>query len=266
MFCKICENKSVEIFTEKILNKYQVKYFQCTDCKFIQTEEPYWLSEAYQNAIAKLDIGLIWRNLNFSKTVEKIIKKSFNVHGRFLDYGGGYGMFVRMMRDKGFDFYRQDLYCENLFAQFFDIDDLEATGIFELVTAFEVFEHVLNPVEELTKILKYSDNILFSTELQPNESSNPSNWWYFVPMTGQHISLYSKRSLERLASKFNLNFYSDNFGMHLLAKYKLKKHPFQRPNRRLWDIIIRDRKETHLKSLLMKDFEYVKGRLGVNEL
>src|SRR5688572_4643623 len=102
MFCKICENKCEEVFIEKVLNKYQVKYFQCTDCKFIQTEEPYWLPEAYQNAIAKLDIGLIWRNLNFSKTVENIIKENFNVHGRFLDYGGGYGMFVRMMRDKGF--------------------------------------------------------------------------------------------------------------------------------------------------------------------
>jgi hypothetical protein len=50
---------------------------------------------------------------------------------------GGYGMFVRLMRDGGFDFHREDPLCDNLFAQGFDRQD---DGTFELVTAFEVFE------------------------------------------------------------------------------------------------------------------------------
>jgi hypothetical protein len=97
-----------------MLGKYEAKYYQCSDCQFIQTEEPFWLEEAYKDAITKLDIGLVYRNENITPIISTIIQLLFSKSKRFIDYGGGYGLFVRMMRDRGFDFYRQDIYCENL--------------------------------------------------------------------------------------------------------------------------------------------------------
>ncbi|PKP59337.1 MAG: class I SAM-dependent methyltransferase [Candidatus Altiarchaeales archaeon HGW-Altiarchaeales-1] len=193
MTCKICNSDTNEVFEAKILNSYNVKYYKCKHCGFIQTEKPYWLNEAYSSAISSLDVGLVSRNLSFVPITASIIEKYFKVNGKFLDYGGGTGLFVRLMRDKGFDFYRQDIYCENLFAQNFDINDLDDKKIkFELLTAFEVFEHLKDPLIEIEKMFKLSDSILFSTELQPLENVTPDNWWYFVPETGQHISFYSK--------------------------------------------------------------------------
>lgn len=112
--CKICNTKSKKIFKKKILDKYNAAYYQCPNCGFIQIEKPFWLNEAYSSAITSVDVGLVDRNIRFSNMVEDIILRNFNRNAKFLDFAGGYGLFTRIMRDKGFNFYREDKYCENL--------------------------------------------------------------------------------------------------------------------------------------------------------
>jgi transcription initiation factor TFIIIB Brf1 subunit/transcription initiation factor TFIIB len=58
MKCKICESESFYFANANILNKYNAAYFKCTNCGFVQTEEPYWLEEAYSQPIAETDSGL----------------------------------------------------------------------------------------------------------------------------------------------------------------------------------------------------------------
>ena len=168
MKCKICNNLMDKFDKAKVLNKYDVQYYRCLDCGFICTEEPYWLDEAYSSAIASTDIGLIMRNMFFSDKVSAILKtilKSLpNAQMCALDYGAGYGMFVRMMRDYGFNFYWYDKYCENLFAKTFE----SKYEHYDILTAFELFEHLSNPYADSDKIVKLSDSIIFSTELVPD--------------------------------------------------------------------------------------------------
>lgn len=225
--CHICESDIKRLFKAKILNKYIVSYFKCNQCGFIQTEEPYWLNEAYNNAISAIDVGIVQRNLRLSKLIGPILKKHFNYRARFIDYGGGYGLFVRLMRDYGFDFYRQDVCCRNIFAPIFDIKYLEKHNDFELVTAFEVFEHLVRPIGEISKMFEYSDSILFSTELQPMQNiNNISDWQYFWPEAGQHISFYTKKSLEIISDTFNCYLYSNYKNLHLMTPRKLSSNPF----------------------------------------
>ncbi|MBO4738753.1 MAG: class I SAM-dependent methyltransferase [Bacteroidales bacterium] len=218
--CKICNGTSSFAFSKQVLGRYQVSYFQCNSCGFIQTETPYWLNEAYSSAIADTDIGYITRNLVNRNIVSSLINTAFNSKGRFLDYGGGYGLFVRLMRDAGYDFYRQDKFCNNLFAQQFDIKSFNTINLsFDLLTAFEVFEHLENPVQEFENMLEFSKSILFSTELVPQ--NNVSDWIYLSPHTGQHISFFSKQSLDILAEKYNLNLYTNGKNLHLLTPLKM---------------------------------------------
>lgn len=63
MICKICAKQSNQIFKTKILNKYDISYFHCKHCGFLQTEEPYWLDEAYAESINMSDTGYMQRNL-----------------------------------------------------------------------------------------------------------------------------------------------------------------------------------------------------------
>lgn len=266
MNCKICNDTTKLIFKTKVLSKYNACYFQCNKCQFIQTEDPYWLDEAYNHAITKLDIGLISRNINFSNITEKILINHFNPHNKFLDFGGGYGIYVRLMRDKGFDFYRYDIYCQNLFAEFFDITDISIDTKFEVLTAFEVFEHFIDPKKELEKMLDYSSNIIFSTELQPYDNITPQNWWYLIPETGQHISLFSYNSLVKLAMRYKLNIYSNHTSLHIFAKEKLQFNPFSLEKKNYINRILHKlrKKEVKLDSLLMKDFDLIKKKIHEN--
>jgi 2-polyprenyl-3-methyl-5-hydroxy-6-metoxy-1,4-benzoquinol methylase len=273
--CKICNSNAIKIFSGRILNKYNIDYFQCDNCRFIQAESPYWLKEAYSSAIASTDIGLVSRNLSFQNITSWIIKSYFDYNSKFLDYAGGYGIFVRLMRDKGFDFYRQDIYCENHFAKYFDICELNTGTKFELVTAFEVFEHLVDPIEEINKIFEYTDVVFFSTELQPKIKMNSTaDWWYFAEETGQHISFYTIKTLKIIAKKTNCYLYSNNYNLHILTKKKLNSNPFEEWQnshkkiliiRILYRVIkyieLRINKKSnnvYMNSLLMKDFEYVK--------
>lgn len=87
-----------------------------------------------------------------------------------------------------------------------------------MLTAFEVFEHLEDPIEEFEKMLYFSENILFSTELVPGNNPTPATCWYFAPETGQHISLYTLKSLQILAEKYSLHFYSNGATLHMFTK------------------------------------------------
>ncbi len=224
MICKICSTNSEPFSRAEILNKYSIQYFKCPECGFIQTEEPYWLEEAYSEVINRSDIGLLARNIELSKITKAVISLHFDKKQRFIDYGAGYGVFVRLMRDLGFDFYWTDKYSENIFAKDFEA---KLPDKFELLTAYEVFEHLDRPLEEIENMLRFSDNILFSTFLIPQNYPKPEEWWYFALDHGQHIALYSGKSLEIISKKFGLNFCTNGKNLHLFSKKKKNNFAFK---------------------------------------
>ena len=215
--CRICKSKVSKIFSSNILQKYSVEYFQCSRCEYIQTENPYWLEEAYNSPINVSDTGMIMRNLWFRNVAATTIFFLFNYKGKFLDYGGGYGVFVRMMRDVGYDFYWQDKYTENLFAQGFEFAETEKLPI-DLLTCFEAFEHFVDPLAEFENLLCISRNILLSSEFVPEPLPSPSEWWYYGVEHGQHIGFYQKKTFLYLAERYNLNFYTNSQNIHLLTE------------------------------------------------
>lgn len=220
MFCKICGGHCIFVHEAKVLAKYLVKYYQCPKCYFLQTEEPFWLEESYQESINVSDTGYIGRNVYLSRISSVLIYLFFNRKARFIDYGGGYGVFVRLMRDIGFDFYWQDAYTQNLFARGFEAED----GRYELLTSFETFEHFNQPDQEISNMLEYSDNILFSTELYGSDVPLVNDWHYYGLNHGQHISFYNIKTLQFIARKYLLNLWSNGKSLHILIKGKV--NPF----------------------------------------
>jgi hypothetical protein len=219
MKCKICSSEASLAFREEILNKYTSDYYRCGTCGFLFTADPHWLEEAYKSSINLTDTGLVERNLYFRRIVSVLIYFNFDKTARFLDYAGGYGLFTRLMRDTGFDFLWMDPFTQNLLARGFEYSKAPGNEV-ELLTAFEVFEHLKDPVEEFEKMLSYSDNILISTELLP-EALPGRDWWYYGFEHGQHISFYTRQSLKTMAEKKGMRFYSFN-GLTLFTKKELK--------------------------------------------
>ncbi len=102
--CRICTKPVESIFSTVLLQKHMTQYFQCLNCGYVQTEDPHWLPEAYESSINDSDTGIIMRNLWLRNVATTLIYFFFDNKGRFLDYGSGYGVFVRLMRDVGFEF------------------------------------------------------------------------------------------------------------------------------------------------------------------
>ena len=266
MDCKICTSPSPLYHSCLVLKKHFVNYYKCSECGFIQTEQPFWLTEAYSSAITNLDIGLVSRNLYLREQIPFIVDVFFPDKNTFLDYGGGYGLFVRMMRDLGYPFYRQDIYCENIFAQHFDIKDVPETT-FEVITTFEVFEHLENPLQEIAKMLTFGDNIIFSTTLAPESIEAFKNWWYLAPSTGQHIAFYTEKSLAFIAKKFNLHFYTNHCNLHVFSKSEIPQKNINKvfgipQTKNLLNRLINRFSTTppilQRTSLLQVDFDYIK--------
>ncbi|GFO61608.1 hypothetical protein GMST_39330 [Geomonas silvestris] len=222
--CNICAAETVLQFTVPVLRKHQVSFHRCLGCGFLQAEEPYWLEEAYARPINIYDTGILARNRDLSRAMSALLYVFFDKRGHFLDYGGGYGIFTRMMRDIGFDFSWSDPYCQNLFAEGFEYRPGQAL---EAVTSLENFEHFVKPLDEVAKMLAYSENIMFTTQLLPNPVPGPQQWWYYAFEHGQHVSFYTPEALRRLAAHFGLNVVSDGRSLHLLTRKSVSQRSFR---------------------------------------
>jgi len=212
---------------------------------------------------------MVYRNLHLAESTAKLLASSFNKTGQFLDYAGGYGLFTRLMRDKGFKFYNTDIYCQNLFAESFDLVGLPPGTSFELTTAFEVFEHLPKPIEEINAMLKYADNLLFTTELQPAGLDDMSSWAYIAPETGQHIAFYNEKSLAHVAKQAGFNFYTDGSFLHLFTRrtfdadiLKPVRESFLLRKAKKFVKKEEEKKYGKMESLLMADWQYLKDKLN----
>jgi len=255
VICSICKNEVKPVFDEFVLYKYKVFYFYCDQCGFLQTEKPYWLKEAYKNSINICDTGQLVRNLYLAKFSLVLISFLGDTKSKFLDYASGYGVFVRLMRDLGLDFYWYDPYTENIFAKGFEYNKKDK---YNVVTCFECFEHLSNPLSEIKKMLEISNTLIFSTETIGDYPPS-KEWAYYGFNHGQHISFYSKKSFHKIASIFDLNYYS--FGwLHLFSKHKLNQFQLFLLSNKFFVTGLFFLLKQNLKSKTINDFDLLNKR------
>lgn len=213
--CRACGSTTQLYGSAVVLLTQHVSYYSCAVCGSVCTEEPTWLSQAYEDSITRLDVGLLRRCLwaaNITETVCRLGRLS----GRVLDWGGGYGTLTRLLRDRGLDCRHYDPYTPNIFARGFEKEDVE--GHWGLVTLFEVVEHLWTPRETLRNIALHTDAILLSTELIERPAPAIKNWWYFAPETGQHVSFLTLDGLKSIAAECGMTVISDGRSVHLLSR------------------------------------------------
>lgn len=222
MKCKICRSEAVLVKTLKIRETYDAEYYLCGECGFMFVGNPTWLKEAYNDPINITDTGYVLRNVFLSRKTLVLISFIFNTRATFLDFAGGYGMLARLMRDYGLNFLLSDAYTSNLFMKGFEYKNQKI----EAITCFECFEHLVNPFEEIEKMLKISKNIFFSTLLLPKQIPG-NDWEYYGTEHGQHISFYSLKTLQYIAKKYNVNVYSTGTNLHLFTEKKIPNWYFK---------------------------------------
>jgi hypothetical protein len=190
--CRLCGAKVCRAFSLLVLGKHNVAYLLCTDCGSLQTEPAYWMQEAYQSHLARLDTGAAQRaltNLAASYTVAVVLRLN-----DVLDFGGGDGLLCRLLRDYRINCFVADKYAAATYALAFTKADFQKPG---LLLAIEVVEHFENPRIDLESLFAHQPHaILASTNVY---SGQGSDWWYLTPETGQHLFFYSRNALGRIA-------------------------------------------------------------------
>jgi hypothetical protein len=214
--CPITGKEMRPIFTRRIMDKYDVAYFYCEESGIIQTEEPYWLQEAYQSVIFPLDTSVASRNYGNARRLEPILSLLFPADSVFVDTASGYGLLTRLMRDIGFKFFAHDEFCENLFSKPFEAQPGTRAAA---LSAFEVLEHLTNPVEFLSAQMKNFDSEAVIASTTVFHGPIPDfNWAYYSFESGQHITLYQPRSLDLIARLLGGRYFRLGPDLHLITR------------------------------------------------
>jgi hypothetical protein len=218
MNCRLCDSRLEDSFAKSSIFGQEVEYFGCATCGYVQTENPTWLEEAYASPINASDTGIMARNISNVGLVLATLTLMGERKGTVVDYAGGHGFLTRLLRDKGVDAFWADPYSDNLVARGFEYTKQGDPA--PLVTAFEAFEHFVQPVEEMKKLLGIAPNILLTTSIIPEPVPKPNDWWYYGLDHGQHIGFYRVQTLQYLANKFGLQLLTDGTSTHLFSQKK----------------------------------------------
>lgn len=204
--CPLCAHGGDVVAQQRLLGRYEVRYFRCPTCDLLFTEEPYWLEEAYTETISRLDTGAINRNLLSAQLTLLIsVVAGSPRDASALDFGGGHGVFVRMMRDLGLDFRWYDKHARNEYALGFDGKPDEPH---HLVTAFEVLEHLADVRADLDLLFSARPALVLVGTLL-HDGHRPG-WWYYLLESGQHVVFFSRRTMEYVAQLYGYRAFVGN--------------------------------------------------------
>jgi SAM-dependent methyltransferase len=122
---------------------------------------------------------------------------------RVLDYGCGPApVLARLWREAGYGATGYD----PIFAR-----DAAATGLFDVVTAVETFEHFAEPRRDMERIVGMlrPGGVLVAQTLLHSGLEGFADWWYARDVT--HVAFYSAKTMEWIARQWELTrLYTDD--------------------------------------------------------
>lgn len=217
--CKICGGHTVVfdvVDANKItsvsdyyafgLSGFSVVYLRCQFCGFVFTcDFDDWSDQDFVRHIYNADYPQIDPDYLFRRPTQiaAVIARALGTrkHLRILDYGSGEGVFVEAMRRAGFSHVQgYDPYSS----------PARPRGLFDLVTAFEVVEHVVRPIDtfrEIASFLVPGGLACVQTSIQPdNIATIRGAWWYIAPRNG-HLSIYTLPALSAVGQSAGMRLH-----------------------------------------------------------
>ncbi len=218
--CPICSSRDVFLFGSVDFNRHciaedigfepsgiNIDYYICKECDFLYSPEicawkkAVFESRIYNSDYSKYDPEYLEKR---PKDNFKFLAKQFGGNHEkisHLDYGGGNGALTKMLNEHGINSQNFEPFSSN---------PVFPASKFNLITAFEVFEHVPDPNQIMVNISKLLDDtgIFISTTSVSDGHINfgkALDWWYVAPRNG-HICIYSEKSLKILANRYGLHF------------------------------------------------------------
>jgi SAM-dependent methyltransferase len=224
--CKICGSSAKLTFEGSWTNvDATLSYYQCQNnsCNFLYTDHldrmsddevsalyniPYW-----RDSMVREEMGqLVLDKVNLAKTVNPNLKS-------VLDVGCGQGLGVKALRDEGYEGYGYDVSPPKVCPEYITVGSRDQIdGQFDAITALEVMEHLVDPVEAcqwIANLLPEGGVYVFSTYTF-NSDKHDKNWWYLDHVG--HVSLYTEKSLAILAKQTGFTVAANLMATHVWVK------------------------------------------------
>lgn len=230
MKCRICDSENNKVVRDIL--RYDIKrdVLQCGDCDFIyladKNQNEYYSSQEYRNhygpdltkQVSRQDIFNTY--LPAQEEIIKDLKHIFKPDMKVLDIGCSTGHFLTYIKDMvgervGLELSSDEVKFirDNLDFKVYDQSIEEADiseGPFDLITSFQVLEHVENPKSFIKAIL---DNLkpdgylylelpnLDDVLISAYQVKGYADFYYHEP----HVSYYSAKTLKDLLSKLGVD-------------------------------------------------------------
>ena len=196
MKCPLCKSSNTHFFVKNTDRVYQ----KCSDCDLIFAPSCYFLNEIEEKIRYNLHENFI-ENIgyrNFLSQVISPIKQRLSKGTLGLDYGSGPSpVLATLLEIEGYkmDFY--DPYYANNQSVF--------NKKYDFISLTEVAEHFYYPAIEFEKILQLLEpnGYLVVMTSRTDAITDFKNWYYQKDPT--HVSFYSNKSFEFIASKYKLS-------------------------------------------------------------
>lgn len=235
--CSVCGNKDPDQFTLKY-NKETFAVATCNVCSF-HFIPPYYRKRIeytqYKNADVTTAVraGNNWVKIQRHKLRFKFIQK-FIKSGKLFDLGAGWGHFMLAGKDLGYDVYGVEiseqpyLYCVNdlkLPVDHIDFFEMDETRKFDLITMWDVLEHIDKANEFLEKCSKLTKpgGYLFLQVPQIDSyfaKKHKDNW----KMMGlDHVNYFGKDTIKQILANngYELLKIKSSFEIKLFIMYTL---------------------------------------------
>ncbi|MGK7877722.1 MAG: class I SAM-dependent methyltransferase [Xenococcaceae cyanobacterium] len=195
-------------------------FWRCTNCHLekqyplpsLEELEQYY-QQSYISGMYKLFADKVDLNVHIAKRRFKAVR-SYCQPGRWLDVGASVGTFINLARSEGIE-------AEGIELARAAVDRAKAQGIpvscstlkeftpsycYDTITAFDVLEHVVNPLEflhSLHGLLKPGGKFVLAV---PNQGSLQRwlmghHWFYYIP---EHLFYYNTRCMHQLLARASL--------------------------------------------------------------
>lgn len=196
--CKICGEKTEEIFSEK----FNLKYYYCPECEFISKDE---------DSIITLEEELkIYNNHHnsiedpryvdfFKKFINPAIIDYCGEGKKGLDFGSGPSPVLAMILERDYNF------SMDIYDFFYSPDKVYEGKKYDLITSTEVVEHLKSPMDyfrQFKEMLKDDGLLSVMTLFHPKNKDEFIKWHYMRDMS--HISFYTPKTMEVIGKKIGL--------------------------------------------------------------